>query len=816
MQNNQKPFVNRSWPYLLLAVLAVLFLGDVWFGGRSIIMRDYFFGEVPMRVFFGNAMRSGSFPTWIASNQCGSPVAASPYGCAFYPPNWVFILPSAEWAIRLEWTFHFALAAISSFLLARYWRLGIGPALFAGVSFAFCTFLMAWLEFSIGLWCMAWGPLLLLLTSRIIDRTAEEILGNPATQPWRRLLSIFRRNAASVAGMAAVLALQVLANGEIFYHFGLIVAIYGVARWFWHGSWKAAAVSMGLIGLAGALGIALASPFFLLTLEMMKYSTRAGEVDALMHVTSAHPSHWLTLLLPYLYGRPGYPNAYWAKTIYEFALGTGYVGILPLIGLFFCWLRPKGQEANPAVRERRFLVWFFVALTLAGLMMAAGEYTPVYGFLHHWLPGLGHFRFPTKFYLFVVFALAMLGALGLQALLESGETKGAQTRVRLWWCAAACGGVLVLGYLLCLLNGDFLLWLMAHPATPTAEQIAATLADYTWAVVFTLLGLGFFGMLAFRRGPQKWAQAGIVAVAFINLCIISRQAQPTIPAGIYSKKPDALAKKIGGDPLVRHLSIYENTQQWRYGDNRPEMWEWAIDSGATNHVVILGLMSIKPGGLPPTRYMEIYNAILSAPPPLCEKLADMLSVRYVIGGGRFDEVLWGNAPRDVRVVTRPNSLPRARLVGNWRFATGDPALLQAIVSAGFDPRREAILEPLDDGTTHEAPVATAEGSPGEVRAFEDHQERVTMEVTAKRPALLVLGDIWYPGWTVKVDGVTRPIFQTNYLFRGVFIEPGTHRVEFSYWPTHLTLGLWMSGLAVLACVALTVLARFAPPLAPKS
>ena len=49
-----------------------------------------------------------------------------------------------------------------------------------------------------------------------------------------------------------------------------------------------------------------------------------------------------------------------------------------------------------------------------------------------------------------------------------------------------------------------------------------------------------------------------------------------------------------------------------------------------------------------------------------------------------------------------------------------------------------------------------------------------MEVR-RRPrgeALLVLGDVYYPGWKASVDGDEVPIERVDYLLRGVRIGPG--------------------------------------------
>ncbi len=50
---------------------------------------------------------------------------------------------------------------------------------------------------------------------------------------------------------------------------------------------------------------------------------------------------------------------------------------------------------------------------------------------------------------------------------------------------------------------------------------------------------------------------------------------------------------------------------------------------------------------------------------------------------------------------------------------------------------------------------------------------VTVEVETDRDSVLVLHDIFYPGWQARVDGARRPILRTNLLFRGVEVRPAS-------------------------------------------
>ena len=63
-----------------------------------------------------------------------------------------------------------------------------------------------------------------------------------------------------------------------------------------------------------------------------------------------------------------------------------------------------------------------------------------------------------------------------------------------------------------------------------------------------------------------------------------------------------------------------------------------------------------------------------------------------------------------------------------------------------------------------------------------HFNRVVLEVDADRPGVLVLHDLYYPGWEVYVDGVQQPLLRANILFRGVEVPPGHHVVKFSFKP----------------------------------
>ena len=77
-------------------------------------------------------------------------------------------------------------------------------------------------------------------------------------------------------------------------------------------------------------------------------------------------------------------------------------------------------------------------------------------------------------------------------------------------------------------------------------------------------------------------------------------------------------------------------------------------------------------------------------------------------------------------------------------------------------------------------------------------ENLEFAVHAERPGILVVSDAYYPGWNAYVDGNATPIFPADYAFRGVFLEPGDHRVTMAYEPESVRNGIIISLIAALA------------------
>src|SRR5262249_5056879 len=124
----------------------------------------------------------------------------------------------------------------------------------------------------------------------------------------------------------------------------------------------------------------------------------------------------------------------------------------------------------------------------------------------------------------------------------------------------------------------------------------------------------------------------------------------------------------------------------------------------------------------------------------------------------------------------------------------DAALAWSQVSSGhIDLVREVVLD--------RAPEMPLVSQPSQAllvaRMSEDRAEKVVAEVSSSTPGILVLTDLWYPGWNAQVDGKTAELRRADGYFRGVPLPPGNHQIVFRYKPLSILVGACVSGAAIL-------------------
>jgi hypothetical protein len=167
----------------------------------------------------------------------------------------------------------------------------------------------------------------------------------------------------------------------------------------------------------------------------------------------------------------------------------------------------------------------------------------------------------------------------------------------------------------------------------------------------------------------------------------------------------------------------------------------------------------------------------------------MLGVRYLICRGKPRSTVKPYLLEyDYWALENKDALPRAFVPRRVVRAPDDKQLLNLLTAFKFDPRQVAY-------------VAGEFSLPGDCRGRAEVVAETPREVTViaemETAGLVVLSDLWYPGWLAYRNGESVPIWRVNHAIRGISVPAGKSTIVFRYEPESFAWGvrLMLAGLA---------------------
>lgn len=726
-------------------------------------------------------------PLWDPYIMGGMPYLADMQSAVFS----VFSLPAYVlpfwWSLSLIAVLKLLVAAMGAFLLGRSLKMRFSAAFLCGAIFGFGLFLVTWVP-----WPLAnvfpFIPWLLVATDHLIRRPG----------------------ALSVAGLGAIVGLQFFGGHpessfdalfatvaffvlRVLREPGAVLASVTLAARQGRSRVRAVVRSAGrpvmAFVLALALGTALAAITILPFLELLHHSSDlASRPRQAVYVP---PKYFFSVFLPNYF--PG---------VFKELTGF-YVGALPLTLAVVAVARPRAERIAVAVFSA---VCVFVVLGVQ----------PFFGIVSH-LPGFDS-TYNTRLTILYLLGMALLGGWGLDDL--SHGTSGARRPLAVTGLATA---LLLFPVVVVLaaravsaasLGRAFeIAWgLLPSPnvSQPHAVPVIRLASLIVW-VVFAGLAAGLLYARARRGvGARSFAALAVILVlgdlfragmGFNPAIPDSHAEQPVTPAIRYLQRQRparfvAVAPSRGVNPLPPDVNL-------RYGLYDARGYDFPV-------VARFGRMwsryEAPPNPLLPLNTPEVSLLSLEAGPGALQVLS-LLGVRDILQEPRQPPLrLPGLTPvyegSDATIYANHHALPRAWLVAGQRVAENDQQALTAIGNPGLDLRRIVVTEHPLPGL---ARVSSSAAAAGTARIASYSAEKVAIEISATRPAELVLSDTWFPGWKAAVDGRPAPINRVDYLLRGVPVPPGTHRIVFTYDPVSFEVGWQVSlGATLVLAAALAV------------
>ena len=423
------------------------------------------------------------------------------------------------------------------------------------------------------------------------------------------------------------------------------------------------------------------------------------------------------------------------------------------VGLAALTMALLGFALSYRTREVRMLG----AICAGGLLFAFGGFSVFHGVAYLLVPMVEKARTPAMAVVVVQFALAVLAAYGIDAL--SRRTFG-----RWWIPSLAIIGVLP--------------WPVLAVLTTVRAEASR---EYEHLAVLGMVALALAAILYGLKAKTLSHRAVVGLVFVVALFEIGTVTGMNYrdrdhPGGYLAaldsnrdiveflrKQPDFVRLEVDTDAVPYNIGDWDGIDQFR-----------AYLGGMTTNVAQFEVDRLHGGDLAPRLFALTHYA-----------------GRKPIRAGQ--ELLF-QGKSGVNIYRNPEALPHAWIVHAAETATGT-GLLPRIRSV--DVAHEVVL-------THAAPQLETCGSLESARVVRRDDARVIVSANLGCKGMVILSETWYPGWNVTVDGAGTKVYEAYGALRGVVVDGGAHRIEFTYRPMSVYWGALLTAIGFLAALAMAL------------
>jgi hypothetical protein len=419
-----------------------------------------------------------------------------------------------------------------------------------------------------------------------------------------------------------------------------------------------------------------------------------------------------------------------------------YMGVLPLvlvvIGVWCNW-------ANPWVK-------YLSGLCLVSLFYSLGHFFFLHGLLYL-VPVFNMAWEPGRFLYVTHFAMALLAGFGVESLFHSNASTWQLAMVARALKATAITVLLIL-------------------AIPTLYGQPG-ISD--WHFFSLLLIVASWGVLRYvsSNGMNPTSQFVLISLILCDLYAFSWTIQ------------DRWEEDRRGTNYLQQL--FDARTLADFFKSQPGLFRVELPARAPNIGDAYGVQMTWGTGV---THVTDYARFLRAPRGL-----DMLNVRYVVHSEESDDSVPIFHSGPWKVYENPSGFPRGWVVSRVQQVDSLETVLRRLENDEYDPRRVALVsEPLPG-------VSLERESSGEVTVSSYQPNRIELEAQSDAPGMLVLSEIYYPGWAATVNGENVHIYRVNGMLRGVLIPAGKSRIVMEYTPWTIRVGAAVSLSALLGAFA---------------
>ena len=801
---------RSSWPVLAALVALIPFIRG--FSTTNVFfVRDLGLYFWPQHLWFWQTLRERDWPLW-------DPYAAAGQSAVANALNHFFLLPATIVRVLAPPVLGF-----------NFWVAAPAPILAIGT----CL----WLRRRFCAPAAAVGGAIAALAGPIASAGVSPNLSwTIALIPWI-LWSVDRLHDAPDARRFAALALgvglQAVAGEPLTFGATCVVVLGYSALALPSTTW--ADRSRHLVRVAAALvaGVLLAAVQLAPLFDAAGRSARGVRIDTTYW--SLHPLALIETIVPHLFGDVYDGDI--EKLPWMRPLNTGREPLLYslYVGIGACALALLRTTDSSSAAWRKFW-WLVLGVST---VTALGEHTVVYAALQRVVPILQSSRFPVKYVVLAVFAVAALAASGSDALIRHSRGEPVMKRplaaFGLLGATASIAALLGIGSMF-QAGAISEMWGTVARRVGVADPAEAVAwlksGDTLWLRLASLAVAAIFmlGIVWRRHRAAVIATWVLCGVAVADPLSVNAGLYPTLPAShlgppewLEATRTHALDRVYVGGRVYRNVGRQQMpTEMIDSPRHFLPLAEWTMQEAITTLQAQLAhtpaawrLREVISYDLPqlwPREYVAMLSTFRSASPAGRSRFLRRTGHRYCF----VPEPPFPGA----RSLSRPETVAPMALYQCYT----DPLRVYVTAAAMIEPdlgRQIALLfdERHDPFSTvlleRSAPAPDGRpgaGSPaGSASILRERNTDLTVRVAVPADGgYLNVVDSYDPFWIVEVDGQRGTVLRANGLFRAVHLAPGTHDVRFVYRPTPFYAGLAVTGsVGVLLLIGCFRPARFA-------
>lgn len=746
---------------------------------------------LPIRALLKESINNFQPLFWNKYNFTGYPVISTPEAYIFYPIALIFdlIFPIIL-SYNLNLFFHYSLGGIFMYYFLRSFNLNKISCFIGGLIFMFGGIMATHKSHTTFIQVIIWTPLILLMLQKFRTTKRFEFI---------LLGSIFY--GVSFLG----------AHPQMFFYSSLIILFFIVYYSLIYEGIKN--YKFLISSLIFIIGILIAFIQFMLTFELIKYSTRRM-LDYISFSSYSFSFKSLPILIfPYIFGNSFYnfqsvPKYFGPWNYAEIIIYFGIITIpISIIGFFS--------------KNKHKYLWIFILIF--SFLLSLGPETPLYRVMYL-VPIYNKFRDPARNFFEFSIAFAILSALGMDYFINNSKEK--LKKIVLF-------SISFLGLILC---NFFIFYLIFRSSLMTkiadflkinsdklsllSENINILNYSIFIPIIFLIIAILIYSISLFKKNNITYAF--LVFFIILDLFLFNY---------FFEANSDSIHIKNKIEQN-NNLSFLKNKNEYfRIYPIKPAIDGLVFSNMKNTHLkseTITGYESLFLNDYRFITSLQYSSKDITGWDKLLKNnnLLSILNTKYIILNMPKDLWAFNNefkvinnsiycnnslkqgmnykiaySDKNNLVLENINYLPRFYFAQNlinikdlneaknifWNSESNIKIL-------NFNPSKDTLVENMDKD------FKSFDNQLSKLEIINYDNNSAVLKTSSENDSFLVFSDYFYPGWKAYIGDNNVTIYKTNGIFKGIFIPKGKHIIKFIFIPNNFYIYIAISLLSLILSV----------------